>query len=317
MSHHLGQMPKRTLERRDPQVLRNHLLNAKIYGTTPDPEFVKLVKKHGVLEPLLITTENVIISGHKRRQAAIMAGLRSVPVIVAHGLTDALDIAEMLIVCNEQRPKSIEQRAREYQHLKEIAEKRAKALQAAAGGHKSNKKSGSEIALVSVPDTSASGQSQQGVTSTKSRSKAARQAGLGRETAAKAAEVITAIDAAEKAGDTATAKDLRETLEQNVTEAHRKIKKKRVRAATAAKKTAKPATRHMIFKPLNSAIGKAGREVDKVGELTGDEEWQALVNKLLGTALEVSLAWKGKKPWKTSVATKAELLRKEVKEWNK
>ena len=56
-----------------------------------DPEIVALarsIKEHGVQEPMLISRDYYIISGHRRRIAAYIAGLKEVPVRI-HKLSRA------------------------------------------------------------------------------------------------------------------------------------------------------------------------------------------------------------------------------------
>jgi ParB-like chromosome segregation protein Spo0J len=58
----------------------------KIAWTDPEiHELVRSIKEHGIQEPLLISTDGFIISGHRRRQAALLAELDHVPVRVQSG----------------------------------------------------------------------------------------------------------------------------------------------------------------------------------------------------------------------------------------
>lgn len=107
------------VETRPTAALRPHPLNAEIYGDTADDELVSRVQMLGIIHPLLITREDVVISGHRRLDAATRLGLETVPVLVSP-LTDALDIEELLIEANRQRQPSNEQRVREYRHLKAL-----------------------------------------------------------------------------------------------------------------------------------------------------------------------------------------------------
>jgi ParB/Sulfiredoxin domain len=62
-------------------------LNEKLYrpiDDPDDPEIIALkesIAEHGVKEPLIITTDDVILSGHRRYVAAKLAGRESVPCI--------------------------------------------------------------------------------------------------------------------------------------------------------------------------------------------------------------------------------------------
>jgi hypothetical protein len=70
-------------------VLRIHPApeNDMVYGAISwdDPDIVELarsIKAHGILHPLTISKDHYIISGHRRRIAAIKAGLTELPVKV-------------------------------------------------------------------------------------------------------------------------------------------------------------------------------------------------------------------------------------------
>lgn len=78
-----------------PETLRTHLLNIKIYGDKPDPDFVELVRKYGVTEPIMVTPDNVIISGHRRNQAAKITDQETVPILVRSDLKTELDISPL------------------------------------------------------------------------------------------------------------------------------------------------------------------------------------------------------------------------------
>lgn len=47
------------------------------------------IKEYGFTSPILVNEEMVILAGHTRREAAILAGLDSVPYIIIDGLTEA------------------------------------------------------------------------------------------------------------------------------------------------------------------------------------------------------------------------------------
>lgn len=110
--------------------LQPHPLNASLYGDGADADLVESVKQNGVLSPILATKNNIVISGHRRLNAAMMAGLKSVPVIYTRA-TDQLEIEELLITANTQRQKTAEQIAREAARLLEIEKERAKKRQLA------------------------------------------------------------------------------------------------------------------------------------------------------------------------------------------
>jgi hypothetical protein len=87
--------------------------NDDVYGalSANDPEIWELtqsIREHGVQEPLLISTNGYIISGHRRRYAAILAKLVHVPVLV-HPISRTEDpeaFKKLLVEMNSQRIKS-------------------------------------------------------------------------------------------------------------------------------------------------------------------------------------------------------------------
>jgi hypothetical protein len=71
-------------------------------------ELAKDIKEHGLIEPILISKDYFIISGHRRRVAAALAGLTQVPVKV-HPISRAEDpkgFIKLLVAMNSQRIKS-------------------------------------------------------------------------------------------------------------------------------------------------------------------------------------------------------------------
>jgi ParB-like nuclease family protein len=87
--------------------------NDNVYGAvlTEDPEVVELansIEKYGVQEPLLISRDGYIISGHRRFVAASLAGLEEVPVRFSTvSRTDDPDaFLKLLVELNSQRVKS-------------------------------------------------------------------------------------------------------------------------------------------------------------------------------------------------------------------
>ena len=83
-----------------------------------DPEIVSLansVRERGILEPIVITTDNWIVSGHRRYAAAKLAGLQSLPCRVAPlSREDDRDrFLSALREYNRQREKSFDEKVRE------------------------------------------------------------------------------------------------------------------------------------------------------------------------------------------------------------
>lgn len=81
-----------------------------------DPDLIAMAKsldRDGVIVPLVITLDGVLLSGHRRRAAAIRAGIESVPVQVYPILSSDRDFLRVLRTCNFQRVKSLEEQVRE------------------------------------------------------------------------------------------------------------------------------------------------------------------------------------------------------------
>lgn len=83
-----------------------------------DPEIVKLAKsirEQGVLQPLIVTLDRYILSGHRRFQAAKIARVRLVPIIrVPIRRADDIDaFVRLLREHNRQRDKTLDEKLRE------------------------------------------------------------------------------------------------------------------------------------------------------------------------------------------------------------
>lgn len=52
-------------------------------------DVVRSIEEYGFTNPILVNEEKVILAGHTRREAAILAGMERVPYIVVDGLTEA------------------------------------------------------------------------------------------------------------------------------------------------------------------------------------------------------------------------------------
>ena len=94
--------------------------NVQLYRpvSPSDPEVIALtrsVKAHGVQEPLIITADRWIVSGHRRLVAAKLAGLAAVPCkVLDFDKDDDYDrFMRLLRECNRQRIKSFSEKLRE------------------------------------------------------------------------------------------------------------------------------------------------------------------------------------------------------------
>ena len=93
-------------EWQNPSALKPHRLNQEIYGDDGYQDLVDSVKELGVLQAIYCLKDNTIISGHRRWQAAIAAGLTSVPTIRVSYPSD-LDTRRAIIEHNRCRQGGI------------------------------------------------------------------------------------------------------------------------------------------------------------------------------------------------------------------
>lgn len=100
--------------------LREHGDNEKIYGKKEkDADLEKSVRKYGVLDPLLVTKDGRVISGHRRLRVATKLGIIEVPVRVFE-CDDELEIKTAVLEHNRHRVKNRTQLAAEAKMMQEI-----------------------------------------------------------------------------------------------------------------------------------------------------------------------------------------------------
>ncbi len=132
---------------RDPITLKPHPLSARLYGVI-DPleisgwqadrpargsviqrmdttDLLESIDRGGILMPLVINEDGIIISGCRRWKAALQVGLTSVPVEV-RSFKNEIEEKQAILDYNHNREKTFSQKMREVELLKEIVGKRAK-----------------------------------------------------------------------------------------------------------------------------------------------------------------------------------------------
>ncbi|MEW5857042.1 MAG: DNA (cytosine-5-)-methyltransferase [Cyanobacteriota bacterium] len=178
----------------DPRLLKPHPRNASLYGEDEGvSDLVELIGNSNWLNPLIITPDFTIISGHRRWKAALELGWLSIPVIVRE-FKDARAELEALLLENAYREKTIEQKVREGALWKEIEQESAKSRQGTRRDIQENFPGSCE---------------QFG----QSRDHVAKRVSLGSgKTYQKAAKVVEEIDKAVSSGHLARAKALRSVL---------------------------------------------------------------------------------------------------------
>ena len=181
----------------------DHPINHAIYQDNFDDDMVESVRVNGVLNPITVCRHPggsfVCLSGHRRRQAAKLAGLTEVPAMVLReDVPEYLQVI-MVIESNRQRDKTPEQKTREYSELAKAKEIEARIRQ------KAGKKSASDLPQNVTEGSDAS----------EAKVQAAKEVGLGsRPTAEKAVKVVKKIDELTAAGETDKAEQLREALNE-------------------------------------------------------------------------------------------------------
>ena len=107
-----------TIVKINPRKLKPSPENNKIYKSIDpeDPTIKELARKiaeDGVLEPIVISTDNYIISGHRRCEAAILAGLKVVPCRIEKIRHSDPKFMDRLVSYNTQRIKNQGEQLRE------------------------------------------------------------------------------------------------------------------------------------------------------------------------------------------------------------
>lgn len=178
-----------------------HPQNLEIYGDQPDVELIESIRDKGVLNPVLITNDFRIISGHRRWEAAKAAlGTDCEIPVVYFASNDELDVVEALIHSNLQRAKTNEQIGREYRVLQRVIAERnrrvTQTLQKTIPGEYSPADDVPNAVSRPMPPSEA----------------AAEMVGVARKTASRATAVVAVIDDLEDQGRRREASQLRNTL---------------------------------------------------------------------------------------------------------
>ena len=183
--------------------LRPHPVQLEIYGDQPGAELVESVREHGVLEPLLVTPRNVIISGHLRHAASLQVKRAVVPIIVVAPADENAAI-DLLLNANSQRVKTNEQIARETAFRMKIEQQKARERQATVGA----------VCKLPAKSPEASGDA---------RAIVAKQMGIGVKKVDQCASVIRKLDQLKNEGNDNEAQALRATLDKSINRAAKKV----------------------------------------------------------------------------------------------
>jgi ParB/RepB/Spo0J family partition protein len=121
-------------------------VNDSVYRppSADDPDIqdmARSMREHGVLQPLTVTRDGFILSGHRRYCAATLAGLETVPVVVENITRDDPTFPRLLVTHNQQRQKNVAellaeqvvQRSGEDAHRELVQHRIARSRKATAG----------------------------------------------------------------------------------------------------------------------------------------------------------------------------------------
>ena len=208
-----------------PDQLKPHPVNIEIYGDVPAVDLVASIAQHGVLQPLLVTTDNLIIAGHRRHAASLEANVETVPVMTVHPV-DANAEVDMLLAANRQRQKTNEQMAREVTWQMKIEQARARGRQVMGGKH-------NEVPAIS-PEAAGD-----------ARDYVARKMAMGAKKVDQCVAVIEKLDELKAAGNDDEVLNLKRMLEKSVNKAAKRVAvltEREKHPVAAAQETEEPAT---------------------------------------------------------------------------
>ncbi len=112
------------IEQIDINLLQPHPRNVDIYGQEDVSELQQSIAESGWIKPLTVNPEYMVISGHRRYQAAKALGYTKLPVVVEKFASPEAEM-ERLLRENENRGKTPEQQIREGMTWEPIEKKKA------------------------------------------------------------------------------------------------------------------------------------------------------------------------------------------------
>lgn len=225
------------IELRKTSALEPHPLNVKLYGNgAVDPDLLASIKAIGITQPLEVTGDGIIISGHRRWYVARALKMETVPAIRCP-TNDELEQEQRLIHTNKQRQKDNTTLAREAQQLSRIEEALAKARQ------------GTRTDIVT--------KSSQCLDAGKAREKVAAHLGVGVQKAARLVQVAKTIDDLRDRGQQEAAVEIEKQLNQSVNAGYRASLKHEGTVPKAVDKPKKPAPKQpslIVTEPIPEYI---------------------------------------------------------------
>jgi len=110
------------MEYRNPKELKPHPVSIELYGYNQIEDIRESISNLGILVPLTITKDNLIISGHRRWRCAIELELDSVPIEVKTFVNE-VEEKRSILEYNRQRKKMFSQKMREAILLEDLVRK--------------------------------------------------------------------------------------------------------------------------------------------------------------------------------------------------
>lgn len=87
-----------------PKDLKEHPVNHEYFGEFKTQDYMvnlrESILKHGILEPIIITKDNTIISGHSRHMCSMIIGMKTVPVRVIESKLTNKKLMELMVKIN-------------------------------------------------------------------------------------------------------------------------------------------------------------------------------------------------------------------------
>jgi len=208
-----------TIETRKIETLKEHSQNTNIYGNELSniEELAQQIKFSGIVKPLIVTNNGVIISGHRRYKACCLLGMKQIPVEIRNFNNESEEL-ECLLLENSYRMKTMEQKVREARIYEEIETEKAKQRM-----HAGNKPLISQYNADPVENLP---QGDMNSDYGKTRDIVAKKLNIGSgRTYEKAKKVVEKIDELKSTGENEKAADLSATLKDSVNSAYNLLRR--------------------------------------------------------------------------------------------
>lgn len=267
-------MVRRMLQHIDPRKLKEHPLSKQVFTTRPTPSFLESVKLNGVIESLIVNSDMVIISGRRRKLAAIATKQAKVPIVIDTRFDDEQVAKVAILLCNRDRHElTNEERGRMAIELKKLyavfAQRRRKLGTKPPLTPEFYGPEASDLTDNSHGDDTDGGLGVRGnLTPQKHRratDSASDELGMSRKATEASIKAVQAIDEAEQNGDTSKAEALRDTLEGKSPAAAARKAKPAAKATQSNKLTGWPKHAEGIMRTCDTILHRIDHLEDELG----------------------------------------------------